>query len=61
MRGHPVFIAQHANATCYQACLREWHLIDNRRTLTEDEVGFVLELVMGLIEELGTLRQQANL
>lgn len=25
MRGHPVFIAQHATATCCRACLAKWH------------------------------------
>lgn len=25
MRGHPVFIAQHATATCCRGCLAKWH------------------------------------
>ena len=25
MRGHPVFIAQHATATCCRDCIRKWH------------------------------------
>src|SRR3546814_17950696 len=25
MRGHPVFIAQHATATCCRSCLAKWH------------------------------------
>ena len=25
MRGHPVFIAQHATATCCLECTRKWH------------------------------------
>ena len=25
MRGHPVFIAQHATATCCRECIRKWH------------------------------------
>jgi hypothetical protein len=25
MRGHPVFIAQHATATCCRTCLAKWH------------------------------------
>ena len=24
-RGHPVFIAQHATATCCRKCIRKWH------------------------------------
>jgi len=27
MRGHPVFIAQHATATCCRECIRKWHKI----------------------------------
>lgn len=26
MKGHPVFIAQHATATCCRGCLYKWHL-----------------------------------
>jgi hypothetical protein len=26
-RGHPVFVAQHATATCCRGCLEEWHRI----------------------------------
>ena len=25
MKGHPVFIAQHATATCCRECTRKWH------------------------------------
>ena len=25
MRGHPVFVAQHATATCCRECIRKWH------------------------------------
>lgn len=28
MRGHPVFIAQQATATCCRECLRKWHNIE---------------------------------
>ena len=27
MRGHPVFIAQHATATCCRGCIQKWHKI----------------------------------
>jgi hypothetical protein len=40
MRGHPVFIAQHATTTCYRGCLEKWHQIEKGRTLTDDEIGF---------------------
>ena len=50
MRGHPVFIAQHATATCCRGCLKKWYKIEKGRALTEDEIGFVVDLVMGWIE-----------
>jgi hypothetical protein len=37
MRGHPVFIAQHATATCCRGCLAKWHGIERGRELTADE------------------------
>jgi hypothetical protein len=36
-RGHPVFIAQHATATCCRGCLAKWHRIEGGRALTPDE------------------------
>jgi hypothetical protein len=56
MKGHPVFIGQHATATCCRGCLWKWHRIEKGRPLTEDEVGFVVELVLGWISDLITIR-----
>ena len=28
MKGHPVFIAQHATGTCCRNCLKKWHHIE---------------------------------
>ena len=28
MRGHPVFLAQHATATCCRGCIQKWHGIE---------------------------------
>jgi hypothetical protein len=47
MRGHPVFIAQHATATCCRGYMWNWHRVEKGRPLTDDEIGFVVELVMG--------------
>lgn len=51
MRGHPVFIAQHATATCCRGCLEKWYRIEKGRPLSDDEIGFVVELVMGWIKD----------
>lgn len=37
MRGHPVFIAQHATATCCRGCLAKWHGIPKGRALDAQE------------------------
>jgi hypothetical protein len=37
MRGHPVFIAQHATATCCRSCLEKWHAIPAGRPLSDEE------------------------
>ena len=31
MKGHPVFIAQHATATCCRECIRKWHKMKPRK------------------------------
>ena len=36
-RGHPVFVAQHATATCCRGCLAKWHRIEAGRVLTAEE------------------------
>ena len=46
MKGHPVFIAQHATATCCRDCLYKWHHIDKDRELQENEINFIVALIM---------------
>jgi len=36
-RGHPVFVAQHATATCCRGCLAKWHGIAAGHSLSADE------------------------
>ena len=45
MRNHPVFIAQHATATCCRGCLSKWHHIDKGRELTEAETTYVISVI----------------
>ncbi|MGH9835275.1 MAG: DUF4186 family protein, partial [Blastocatellia bacterium] len=44
-RNHPVFIAQHATATCCRGCLQKWHDIPKGRELREDEQRYVLGVI----------------
>ena len=50
MRGHPVFIAQHATACCCRGCLAKWHAIPAGRELTAREQRYVVEVLMAWIE-----------
>ena len=45
MRGHPVFIAQHATGTCCRSCLAKWHGIPAGRPLTHPEERHVVEAI----------------
>ena len=42
MKGHPVFIAQHAIATCCRNCLYKWYKIPKNRQLSEKEVDYIV-------------------
>ena len=46
MKGHPVFIAQHACACCCRGCLEKWHKISKDRDLTEKEIDYIVNLLM---------------
>ncbi|HTL29315.1 MAG TPA: DUF4186 domain-containing protein [Tepidisphaeraceae bacterium] len=48
-RGHPVFVAQHATATCCRSCLKKWHHIDKDRELTSAEQDYVVAVIMAWI------------
>jgi len=45
MRGHPVFVAQHATATCCRGCLAKWHGIAAGHELTAAERQHVLRVI----------------
>lgn len=44
-RGHPVFTAQHATATCCRGCLAKWHAIPAGRALTAVEQAHVVAAI----------------
>ena len=46
MKGHPIFIAQHACACCCRSCLEKWHKIPKDRDLTEKEINYIVNLLM---------------
>jgi len=42
---HPVFVAQHATATCCRGCLQKWHQIPKGRELTKEEQQYIIEVI----------------
>lgn len=50
MRGHPVFIAQHATGSCCRGCIEKWHGIPRGKPLTPEERSYLTNLIMAWIE-----------
>lgn len=50
MRGHPVFIAQHATGCCCRGCFSKWHHIPVGRQLTIAEQQYAVAVLMAWIE-----------
>ena len=50
MRGHPVFIAEHATATCCRGCLNKWHKIPKNIELSEEQKAYIVEVIMTWIK-----------
>lgn len=46
MRGHPVFLAQHATGCCCRGCLQKWHHIAPGVQLTEGQQEYVVGVLM---------------
>ena len=50
MRGHPVFLAQHATGCCCRGCFYKWHHIPAGRELTKEEQQSAVAVLMAWIE-----------
>ena len=48
---HPIFVAQHATATCCRGCLEKVHEIMKGHELTPDEKSYVLQAIQRWLEE----------
>ena len=51
MKNHPVFIAQHATATCCRGCISKWHNIPKGKALDDREIDYIVNLIMRWIDE----------
>ena len=50
-RNHPVFVAQHATATCCRGCLEKWHRVPRGRPLDDAEQAHVVAAVERWLRE----------
>ena len=46
MRGHPVFLAQHATGCCCRGCFFKWHHIPAGQALTSEEQHYAVSVLM---------------
>ncbi len=51
MKGHPVFIAQHACACCCRKCLEKWYRVPKGTPLTGIQQEKIVNLLMAWIEK----------
>ena len=49
-KGHPVFISEHATATCCRGCLYKWHKIEKNKKLSKKEIDYVVDIIMKWID-----------
>jgi hypothetical protein len=50
-KGHPVFVAQHATATCCRSCLEKWHKIEKGNEFTEKDLEYVVHVISKWLEK----------
>lgn len=50
MRGHPVFVAQHATATCCRSCLEKWWKVPRGVEIPESRRCGIVDFLMAWIE-----------
>ncbi len=61
MRGHPVFVAQHATATCCRGCLQKWHAIPKGHQLSESEQAYIVKVIARWLQQVPAGAQLDNI
>ena len=51
VKGHPVFVAQHATGCCCRGCLLKWHDIPKHRELSDEEVEYIVRVLLEWIDK----------
>lgn len=46
MKGHPIFLAQHATGCCCRGCLEKWHHIPKGKELSKEEQRYIVSILM---------------
>lgn len=50
-KGHPVFVAQHATATCCRGCIEKWYKISQEKELNDHQIDFFTDVIMTFIQK----------
>lgn len=50
-KNHPVFVAQHATATCCRQCMSKWHKFAPEAELSPAQQEYAVNLIMNWIEK----------
>lgn len=51
MSAHPVFIAQHATATCCRSCLYKWYKIPKGVNLSKKDIDYIVDVIIAWISK----------
>ena len=51
MKGHPVFVAQHACACCCRGCLNKWYKVPKDKELSNRQQEKIVNVLMAWIEK----------
>lgn len=49
-KGHPVFVAQHATASCCRGCINKWHKFPKGIELDNEQQEYLVSLIMEWIK-----------
>ena len=49
-KNHPVFVAQHATATCCRKCMNKWYKIPKGIELTPEQIDFSVDIIIHWIK-----------
>jgi len=50
VRGHSVFKAQHATASCCRGCIAKWHGVEKGGKLSAEQQRYLVDIIMTWIE-----------